>query len=115
MASSVETPDAPAKDPHLPPMRRVGDLAAPKAPDNIPAARLEDGALTDLLVKLAYTVSRFTTDWARQQLHLSLPLVQDLLLEVCREGMLEELLTTSTSSSHYRITDRGREFAARCL
>jgi len=115
MASSVATPDAPAKDPHLPPLHRVGDVAAPKAPDDIPAARLEDGALTDLIVKLAYTVSRFTTDWARQQLHLSLPLVQELLLEVCREGMLEELLTTSQVSSHYRITDRGREFAARCL
>jgi hypothetical protein len=116
MASGVATPDAPpAKDPNLPPLVRVGDLVAPKAPYDIPSARLDDGALTDMIVKLAYTVSRFTTDWARQQLHLSLPLVQELLLQVCQEGMLEELLTTSQASSHYRITDRGREFAARCL
>ncbi len=115
MDPNVATPDAPSKDPHLPPMHRVGDLVAPKAPHDIPAVRLDDGALTDLVVKLAYTVSRFTTDWVRQQLHLSLPLVQDILLEVCREGMTEELLTTSQSSSHYRITDRGREYAARCL
>src|SRR5690348_4210164 len=100
MASSVATPEAPPKDPHLPPLLRVGDIAAPRAPEDIAAARLEEGTLTDLLVKLAYTVSRFTTDWARQQMHLSLPLVQELLLEVCREGMLEELLTTSTTSSH---------------
>ena len=59
MASSVATPDAPAKDPHLPPLHRVGDVAAPRAPDDIPAARLEDGALTDLIVKLAYTVPSF--------------------------------------------------------
>ncbi len=51
----------------------------------------------------------------RQQLHLSLTLVQDLLLDVCREGMAEELLTTSQTSSHYRITDRGREYASRSL
>ncbi len=115
MASSVATDDTPARDPHLPPLCRIGDLIAPRAPHDVPAVRLDDGALTDLVVKLAYTVSRFTTDWVRQQLHLSLPLVQEILLDVCREGMTEELLTTSQSSSHYRITDRGREYAARCL
>jgi hypothetical protein len=115
MEPTVATPDAPAKDPHLPPLVRVGDLVSPRAPHDVPSVRLDDGALTDLVVKLAYTVSRFTTDWVRQQLHLSLPLVQEVLLDVCREGMTEELLTTSQTSSHYRITDRGREYAARCL
>ncbi len=116
MEPSVATPDAPpAKDPHLPPLVRVGDLIAPKLPNTIPAIRLDDGALTDLVVKLAYTVSRFTTDWVCKQLNLSLSLVQDLLLDVSREGFTEELLTTSQASSHYRITDRGREYAARCL
>ncbi|HVS34712.1 MAG TPA: hypothetical protein VMS17_03960 [Gemmataceae bacterium] len=115
MASSVATDDAPPKDPHLPPMTRVGDLIAPKAPNTVPNVRLDDGALVDLVVKLAYTVSRFTTEWVCKQLNLSLPLVQEVLLDVCREGMTEELLTTSQTSSHYRITDRGREYAARCL
>ena len=115
MSSSVATDDAPSKDPHLPPLHRVGDLIAPKAPQDVASARLEEGALVDLAVRLAYTVARFTTDWMRQQLHLSLTLVQDLLLDVCREGMAEELLTTSQTSSHYRITDRGREYASRSL
>jgi hypothetical protein len=115
MEPTVATPDAPTKDLYIPPLVRIGDLIAPRVPHDIPSARLEEGALTDLVVKFAYTVSRFTTDWLRQQMHLSLALVQELLLEVCREGMAEELLTTSQTSSHYRITDRGREYASRVL
>jgi predicted ATPase with chaperone activity len=77
------------------------------------AARLEEGVLTDLAVRLAYAVARFNTDWVCKQLHLSLPLVQELLEEVCREGLVEETMRTNEASSHYRITDRGREHAAR--
>jgi hypothetical protein len=96
-------------------MLRVGDLLAPKAPQDIAAARLEEGTLADLAVKLAHTVARFTTDWVGKHLHLSLPLVQEVLEQLCREGLLEETMRTSESSSYYKITQRGREHATRSM
>src|SRR5262249_29982404 len=93
----------------------VGDLLAPRAPHDIAAARLEEGNLADLAVKLAHTVSRFTTEWVCKHLHLSLALVQELLEQLCREGLLEETMRTSEVSSHYKITQRGREQAARSM
>ena len=115
MEPSAATADAASKDPDLPPLGRLGDLIAPKAPTDIASAGLDDGALVELAAKLAYTVSRFTTDWAAKRLHLSLPLVREVLEQLCREGLAEETMQTSQTRSHYRITQRGREHAARSL
>ncbi len=96
-------------------MHRLGELIAPRAPQDLTSARLDEGVLTDLAVKLAYTVARFTTDWMGKQLHLSLALTGELLEQLCREGLVEETLRTGQGRSHYRITDRGREHATRVL
>jgi predicted ATPase with chaperone activity len=111
----VATADVTSKDPSLPPMVKVGDLIAPKAPHDIPTAGLEEGVLTDLAVKAAFTVARLSTDWLAKRLHFSLPLVQSVLDQVCRDGMLEETMQTSQGRSHYRITQRGREYGARAM
>jgi predicted ATPase with chaperone activity len=103
----------PAKDPHLPPLIRVGDIIAPRAPQDLASARLEEGALTDLAVKAAYTVARFTTEWVCKQLHLSQALAIEVLEQLCREGLVEETLRTSQGRSHYKITQRGLEHGAR--
>jgi DNA-binding PadR family transcriptional regulator len=115
MDPSPPTADAPAKEAHLPPMIRLGDLIAPKSPQETAAAGLEEGALTDLACKLAYTVARFTTEWAGKRLHLSTPLVSEVLEQLCRDGLLEETMRTEAGRSHYRITQRGREYAERSL
>src|SRR5437867_3963737 len=52
--------DVAAKERHLPPMFQVGDIIAPKAPQTIAEARLEEGTLTDLCLKLAHSINRFT-------------------------------------------------------
>jgi hypothetical protein len=104
-----------SKDPDMPPMFRLGDIAAPKAPETIAAAGLEEGSLVELGVKLAYTASRFTTDWFCKRLHLSLPLGMELLEQLCRESLIEETLKSTQARSHYRITTRGREHAERAL
>ena len=104
-----------AKDPHLPPMHRIGDVLAPRAPQDVAGARLEDGALADLAVKLAYTANRFTADWVSKRLHLSLPLADELVVQLCRDGVVEETMMSSQSRATYRITQRGREQAARAL
>jgi len=115
MDQSVATTDAPSKDPYLPAMHRVGDLIAPKAPQDIASAGVEEGNLTDLAVKLAYTAARINTKWVAQQLHLSSALSSDVMEHLCRDGLAEETMQTSQGLSHYRITQRGREHAARAL
>ncbi len=108
--------EGPSKDPYAPPMIRVGDLLAPKAPDDVASAGLEEGALGDLAVRLAFTVARFTTDWVSKKLHLSMALVRDLLRLLSIEGLVEELWQTgSQQGAHYKITQRGREHAIRLL
>jgi DNA-binding PadR family transcriptional regulator len=115
MDPSAATVAAPAKEPHLPPMVRVGDLVAPKAPQDTAAAGLEEGALTDLATRLAYTVARFTTEWVGKRLHLPPALVGEVMEQLCREGLAEETMRTGEGRSHYRITQRGREYAERSL
>jgi hypothetical protein len=103
------------KDPYMPPMHRIGDLVAPRPPQDIASAGLEDGALADLLVKFVYTVPRFTTEQVTRQLHLSASLTRQLLEQLCFSGLIEQLMQTSQTSSHYKITHEGREYAARAL
>src|SRR5260370_36161204 len=107
MEPSVETATATAKDRHMPAMHRVGDLIAPKAPQDMATAGLEEGVLIDLAVRLAYTSARFSTEWVAKRLHLSLALSGEILDLMCRDGLAEEVLQTAQGRSHYRITQRG--------
>src|SRR6478672_4309290 len=100
MEPSAATAAAPAKDPHLPPLGRVGDLIAPRAPQDISAAGLPDRTLTDLAVKTACTTARFTTDWMAKQLHVSVSLAGAMITE---------------GRSHYRVTQQGRDYGTRLL
>src|SRR5262249_42665364 len=104
---------APAKDLHLPPLCRVGDLIAPLAPQEIAAAGLDDGTLTSLALRLGYTVSRLTTDWLCKQLHPSMALAQDVVEKLCYDGFAERLWRRGQPGGHEKITEQGREDAAR--
>src|SRR5262245_10133974 len=115
MSSSAASTGTSSKYPHLPPMHRVGDLIAPKAPQTTAASGLDESSLTDLALKLAFTVARFTTDWAAQKLHLPLSLTSEILELLMREGLVDETMKTSATRSHYRITQRGLEHAGRLL
>jgi hypothetical protein len=115
MASSVSSSDLPAKDPHLPPMVKVGDLIAPRAPQDVESAKVEEGALTDLAVRLALTINRFTTEWLSKRLHLSLPLAGAILEQLSRDALVEQTMMSTQTKAYYRITQRGREYAARSM
>ncbi len=115
MEATVAGGDVRSKEPNLPALHRVGDIIAPRAPQDRASVRHEEAALADLLVKLAYTVPRFTTDWVGKQLHLSPALVGHLLEKLCFEGQIEQLWQTSQSSSHYKITPQGQEQAKRSM
>jgi hypothetical protein len=99
----------------LPPLCRLGDLIAPKAPATIDATGLGEGELVDLAVRFAYTVPRFTTDGLSKQLHLSAALTNQLLEKLCFDGLVEQLWQTTQASSHYKISDQGREHAKRLM
>src|SRR5215472_17000417 len=111
MSASAASSDVRSKDPDLPPLHRIGDLIAPTAPQDLADVRLEETALTEMIVKLAYTTPRFTTDWVAKQLHLSMPLVGELLGKLTFQGQIEQLMQTSSTRSHYKITDQGRDEA----
>jgi hypothetical protein len=115
MAESAPGGDTRTKDPDLPPLARVGDIIAPKAPNDLAAIKEEETAMADMLVKLAFTVPRFTTDWVGKQLHMSVPLVGCLLEKLCFDGLVEQLWQTTAASAHYKITDQGKEYAARLM
>jgi hypothetical protein len=96
-------------------MHRVGDVLAPKAPVDLASVGTEKEALSEMAVKLAATVARFTTEWVSKELHLSLPLVRMLLERLAHEGLIEELWQTGQGSSHYKISQQGRDHSFRLM
>src|SRR5579885_416755 len=114
-ASAAPSQAAPPRDPYLPPLCRLGDLIAPLAPQDMASTGLEGTTLTDLVLRLGYTVSRFTTDWVAQQLHLAPALSREVLEKLAYDGLVEQLWQTTQASAHYKITEQGRDHAARLM
>jgi DNA-binding MarR family transcriptional regulator len=115
MSTKPSAKDVAAKERHLPPMFQVGDVIAPKAPQTIAEARLEEGTLTDLCLKLAYSINRFTYDYVVKRLHVAPNLAESILEQLSREGLVEQSMLSSDAKTRYRITDRGRQHAERSL
>jgi hypothetical protein len=115
MSASAKSDPASAKDPDLPPLHRVGNVIVPTAPQRIKETGMDKSVLIDLLLRLAYTVMRLNTEAVSKQLHLSPALASELLEKLAHEGLMEQLWQTTQGSAHYKITDQGREHAARSL
>src|SRR5215475_881329 len=95
--------------PALPPMKSpAGGEEAPAAPKNAADTGVSRATLLDLAVKVAYTVPRFTTDWACQQLALPVSVVGDLLEQLRSEHLLEVLGEAGLFGYRYAISQRGR-------
>ncbi|HEY1377793.1 MAG TPA: hypothetical protein VGF55_13425, partial [Gemmataceae bacterium] len=114
-ATAAKAAPTPPKDPALPTLCKVGNLIAPRAPQDIPAAGLDERALIDLAAKLAATTARFTTDWLGHRMHLSAALTRAILTELCVEELVEETMKITEGRSHYRITQQGRDYATRLM
>lgn len=104
-----------AKDPHLPPMGKLGEMFCPRAPQTIAEARLDDGALVELAVKFAYTINRFTTEWLGERLHVGPALASAVIAQLSMEGLIEETMMTSGGKPTYRVTERGTRHAERAM
>jgi hypothetical protein len=107
--------DAAAKYPNLPVLHKVGDLIAPKPPPDIAATGLEPNVLVGLLVKWGLMETRFTTEEVAQKLHVSVSLARQVLEKACFDGSMEQLYQTGEGTYRYRITDEGRQHAARFI
>jgi hypothetical protein len=111
----IESTATKEKDPHLPPMGRLGGVKCPRAPQTIAEASLEDGVLIDLAVKFAATINRFSSEWLSDRMFVSPTLANDLVTHMSGEGMIEETMITRGGGATYKITDRGRRYAERAL
>jgi predicted ATPase with chaperone activity len=105
----------PQQDRPVPRMIEAGGTLAPAAPLQFEDAGVSRDVLMDLLLKAAFTVPQFTTEWAVQQLRVPQPLVADLLEELRVDHLIEVLGAAGPFGFRYSVAQRGRERAARLL
>ena len=107
--------NAPPPPANLPSMISLGDGFAPAAAVDLRATGLSPLTLSNLVLKAAYTVPQFTTEWAARRLHLPQALVGDVLEQQRTEHLLEVLGQAGPFGYRYGITNRGRERADRLM
>jgi hypothetical protein len=71
--------------------------------------------VSHLLLKTAYTVSQFTTEWAARHPHLPQGVVGEVLEQLRSDSMLDILGASGPFGFRYAISGRGRERAARLM
>lgn len=101
--------------PHLPRLIEQEGVLCPEAPADVYATGIPAQNISDICLKAAYTVPAFTSEWVAGQMHLPMPLVEDLLQQGKAEQLLEVLGQLGPFNHRYAITDRGRERARRLL
>ena len=98
-----------------PPVIEIDGSLAPRAPTRLKETGIDADSLSNLALKAAYTVPRFTTQWAAQKLCLPLQIVGEILEGLRRHNLLEVLGQSGPFGFQFAITGRGREHAARLL
>ncbi len=81
--------------------------SVPLAPATLADTGIDTEVLRNLVLKLAYTVTQFTTDWAARKLCLPLKLVGELLEHLRREQSLDVLGQAGPFNSRFALTGRG--------
>ncbi|MGA1863849.1 MAG: hypothetical protein ACMUHX_02180 [bacterium] len=87
----------------------------PVAPKNIDDMGVSPEVLSNLILKLAYMLPKFTTRYAAEKLCIPLHIISVLLEQLQKDGLLEILGQPDPFNYRFTITDRGRERAARLL
>ncbi len=78
----VQRDDAEAGSVIAPSMLPHDDSFSPKSPSTMEETGIERQVLSNLALKLAYSTTKFSTQWASQQLCLPLQIVGELLDEL---------------------------------
>ena len=92
------------RDPDMPHLGRLGNLQCPRAPQTIADARLEDGTLTNLALKAAFTINRFSEEWLCERLFIAPALADAIAVQLASEGLIEETMMSSRERHTYRLT-----------
>jgi hypothetical protein len=100
---------------HPPGLMAIGGAFAPAAPADLRATGLDPMVVSDLALKAAYTVPKFTAEWAARRLHLPQTLLNEVLEQLRTDHLLEVLGQAGPFGFRYAITNRGRERATRLL
>src|SRR5262245_53411869 len=96
---------------YLPKLTTQGNVAAPAAPQTPEQSGVDPLGLSDLVLKLASSVPRLTTEWAAERLCLPHNVTESLFLRLREDQHLEILGKSGPLSHRYQVTDRGREQA----
>jgi hypothetical protein len=99
----------------FPPMIQIGNVSAPAAPVDLDGTGLERTILSDLALKTAHTLPRCTTKWIAGQMHLPVPLVEELLEQMAKDHLLEVLGQEGPFNRRYTLSGRGHERVLRLL
>jgi len=100
---------------HLPRLIEQQGMLCPEAPPDVYSTGIPPNVISDLALKASYTVPACTSEWVAGQLHLPMPLIEDLMQQMKSEQLLEVLGQIGPFNHRYAITDRGRERARRLL
>lgn len=87
----------------------------PIAPTNMEDMGVSPEVLSNLILKLAYILPKFTTRYAAEKLCIPLHIISVLLEQLQKDGLVEILGQPDPFNYRFTITDRGRERAVRLL
>ncbi|MDA1015817.1 MAG: hypothetical protein O3A00_15350 [Planctomycetota bacterium] len=87
--------------------------AAPQSPSNLRDLGINEAIVIELLLKAAFPVSQFTTEWISDRLHLPIVVLESILESLTDDHLLQVLGGYTPTTFRYTITDRGREQASR--
>lgn len=88
---------------------------APITPTNLEDMGVSPEVFSNLTLKLAYTLPKFTTRYAAKNLCIPLHIVSVLLEQLQKDKLLEILGQAEPFNYIFAVTDRGRERAKRLL
>lgn len=100
-----------ALDPHV----GSTDWQPPEPPRELHETGVDPVVLRDLILRLAYTVTSFSSKWAAERSHLPLSMVDEICWGLKEDHLLEILGQEGSFNYTYAATDRGRSEAARAM
>lgn len=92
-----------------------GGVINPIAPEEMSDCAVDPVQLLDLSLKLAATMTEFTTEWASKKLCLPPHLVDELYWQLKKDHEVEILGQAGPMNYRYSVMERGRERAERLL
>ena len=91
------------------------EAVCPVAPEQLEETGVERQVLSDLVMRLAYTIPSFSTKWAAEQTCLPMNLIEELCWQLKHDHLLEILRQDGPFNYTYSATQRGREQAVRLM